>query len=843
MNKELLDKIKKINIWAEKLGYDKFTDLQRNAFSKKEAFDFEKWLFIIGATSSGKTLIPILLFFNTYFERLENGEKCKMLFAVPYRALAIQKKEEIEEIVKNLNVNLNIVISTGELKADDGMIMNGLADIVILIYEKVYTFTGTRGDFLINYDYIIMDEIGLIQDYSRGIKIDFILAKAKVSKNLRVIALGTPFFDWQNYVEGFGFYEIREEKRPVKFETYPIFYDVKKINHVCDNCVAVKEEPFHLIKNDIYDINPKQKIDQIIEEICKYHLSNNHKILIIENNKGEVRNLAQRLSVSLFGDNADEEKIKTCKEYVEGRVGKDELYGVMEENDYKTLSNGIGYHHADIPIMLRKVVEEQFFSPSGNLKIVCSTETLVYGINSATDVVIIPHMKKQRTDGNEKYTFLSSNEYMNYIGRAGRICASDHGEWSNKKGYVYPFIKAEYIIDNDITVKSDKRFEEKFLWDDLQREIKNPKKISSNLYKLKMKDAALYLLNLFPFGNTSNCMITKVSLQDMLQMIPIDSDEERMWDIDTVLVELINRKLVCGSGAGDINSFTKFYLSNYGRKLAGYIIPLEDYDYLMENSYEYISNDRICEFVILYRILECPAIMKNIRQSIPMVNEDYHSLIENILYEIIHLHNSVADNIVEELNGKIKHKLVKLKNFIKKGQYGNIVHDKEFNKIRVIAAVIMWKDDVFSVKKIYDKLGINYAQMKRIAEQISFYIDILQIVFPLSNYSIKSAKRDTSSIDIDEIQLQIKMLSDGIYYRVPPRMLQFLNIQCYDPYTAAKIREVTKLYDDIGKIMKKRGKKYNKELVESIKEKVESLQEEWRVAFYKEFKEVLTNED
>ena len=39
---------------------------------------------------------------------------------------------------------------------------------------------------------------------------------------------------------------------------------------------------------------------------------------------------------------------------MEGRVGKDELYGVMEENDYKTLSNGIGYHHADIPIMLRK---------------------------------------------------------------------------------------------------------------------------------------------------------------------------------------------------------------------------------------------------------------------------------------------------------------------------------------------------------------------------------------------------------------------------------------------------------------------------------------------------------
>ena len=107
---------------------------------QKRSFDFEKWLFIIGATSSGKTLIPILLFFNTYFERLENGEKCKMLFAVPYRALAIQKKEEIEEIVKNLNVNLNIVISAGELKADDGMIMNGLADIVILIYEKVYTF-------------------------------------------------------------------------------------------------------------------------------------------------------------------------------------------------------------------------------------------------------------------------------------------------------------------------------------------------------------------------------------------------------------------------------------------------------------------------------------------------------------------------------------------------------------------------------------------------------------------------------------------------------------------------------------------------------------------------------
>lgn len=70
-----------------------FTALQEEAFRSEYISDSRKNLFVIGETSSGKTLIPLLLYERAVLEAQRLEAPCpKMLFVVPYRALAAQKK-------------------------------------------------------------------------------------------------------------------------------------------------------------------------------------------------------------------------------------------------------------------------------------------------------------------------------------------------------------------------------------------------------------------------------------------------------------------------------------------------------------------------------------------------------------------------------------------------------------------------------------------------------------------------------------------------------------------------------------------------------------------------------
>lgn len=69
-----------------------FTALQEEAFRSEYISDSERNLFVIGETSSGKTLIPLLLYERAVIEAQRSGSPCpQMLFVVPYRALAAQK--------------------------------------------------------------------------------------------------------------------------------------------------------------------------------------------------------------------------------------------------------------------------------------------------------------------------------------------------------------------------------------------------------------------------------------------------------------------------------------------------------------------------------------------------------------------------------------------------------------------------------------------------------------------------------------------------------------------------------------------------------------------------------
>lgn len=147
-------------------GFASFTALQEDAFSNPEFYSGRD-LFIIGQTSTGKTLIPVLLYAQALQEAEEAGmPNPKMLFVVPYRALAAQKVQELRRSFRHQH--LQIVQSTGEYRQDDADIQRAQVDIAVIITEKAFKYQARDEKFFSRYDDLVLDEVGLVDNADRA---------------------------------------------------------------------------------------------------------------------------------------------------------------------------------------------------------------------------------------------------------------------------------------------------------------------------------------------------------------------------------------------------------------------------------------------------------------------------------------------------------------------------------------------------------------------------------------------------------------------------------------------------------------------------------------------------
>lgn len=837
---------------ASQLGYKEFTKLQKKAFENVDTYDYEKWIIAIGATSSGKTLIAVLIYLYKYTLYRKNGKSYRMIFAVPYRALAAQKNSEIGEMLQKMDVDLKVIQSTGEFRNDDIAILNGKVDIAVIIYEKIFMFASMNSNFLSYYDILVMDEIGLTQNLVRGVKVDFILARAKMVSSLRVIALATPFYNWKNYIEKYQFIQIKEDERPIELKVFPIYYGKNGVNHVEPMCQAVNEGLFPPTNNEAFEINPWRRVDNIIKDICVYHLKRGNKIIIFENNRREVRLLSQRLYKCLEKEGVLTSWIteKDCKRYIQEQIGidiKEELYGIMGEEDYQAFASGISYHNADIPVSLRTLVEKEFLKTNGNLKIVCSTETLVYGINSNTDVVIIPNMIKQRSEECLYNGFLYPNEYMNYAGRAGRLNSSLSIQREEQVGYIYPFLNANYYKLDEERNKSDQKLQ----WEKLQMEILMPKQVISHYFLLDTKMRIFYLLSLFPNGKEEMLSdeITQSEIINILKNIPCDPNIafNEQLDIPNSLIELEKRKLIyiandCDDEDEDF--VPKYRLTDAGRNLTGYIIDLDDYDFLMKSVCQCITANKIYSLDLLYKIIKIKRIKQNINNIVGVLSDFYPQAIKETVDAIKSLFEHKSGQASREFCARIKKDIIKYKSLIKKNEYKKIANDPYFINYRLLFAMVMWTDEKCTIALLYNNFSISYMQMVRFTEIVSYYLDIISLALPVAFVDSQcTLYSKLGSSRIREAEEEIRGLSEELFYRVPASICRFLGIHCYDPYKALKLREIGKIYNQLDIYLDKECELTQKEKkqLKDIEKKIEKWEPDWQEAFYKKFGGIMNN--
>jgi len=138
----------------------------------------QKNLLVCAPTASGKTLVASIAIANTL-------GKGKALYIVPLKALANEKFKEYHRLLEK--TEFKVLMSTGDVDSDSPYLAK--YDLLILTSEKLDSLLRHKVSWLSEVKTVIIDEIHLLNDPSRGPTLEIILTLLKILIQPQIIGL------------------------------------------------------------------------------------------------------------------------------------------------------------------------------------------------------------------------------------------------------------------------------------------------------------------------------------------------------------------------------------------------------------------------------------------------------------------------------------------------------------------------------------------------------------------------------------------------------------------------------------------------------------------------------
>ena len=351
-------------------------------------------------TSSGKTMVGELAALKGILDRR------RALFLLPLKALVADKQRQFEEVYGPFGVRT--IEATGETD-DITPLLRGHYDIGLLTYEKFAAIVLTHPHVLEQAGTIVVDEVQMIADPSRGANLEFILTLLRMRRRQgiepQVIALSAVIGDTNGLERWLGARLLRRTERPVPLDEGLLLGDGRFRYIDAESHQETVTEP---IMRPVYRKGSSQ--DWIIPLVQKL-VAEKRQVIIFRETKGDTRGCARYLAQSLGLPPA-----------TEALAGLPEGDPSQASHDLReALAHGISFHNADLDRDEKHVIEEQFRKPESTLRVIVATTTLAMGINTPASAVVIAGLEHP---GQEPY---SVAEYKNLVGRAGRLGYAERG--------------------------------------------------------------------------------------------------------------------------------------------------------------------------------------------------------------------------------------------------------------------------------------------------------------------------------------------------------------------------------------------------------------------------------
>jgi helicase len=378
--------------WIEKIKNKKIEEFYppQEEFVKRRLF--EKNCIVSTPTASGKTLMAILAAIKTL-----EGDK-KVLYTSPLVALAFEKYEEFSKFFNEYKV----AISVSDFDSNDHWLQN--YDLIVATNEKVESLIRHGVEWIRDVGLLILDEIHLLTDYSRGPTLEILITKMrKIVKNLQIIGLSATIKNAEELAEWLDSKLLKSDFRPVKLYQ-GIAYDSK-------------------IKFPGYKTIELNKELDLEEAIVSDTLKKGKQILIFCSTRKSTEALAESLAkvVSNKLGKSDIEILKKLSEDVENIL---EVPTEQCKRVARCIKNGTAFHHSGLVGKQRRLIEENF--KNGLIKVIVATTTLAAGVDLPAFRVLIKDAKRYHPTYGSVY--IPILEYYQMIGRAGRPRFDNYGE-------------------------------------------------------------------------------------------------------------------------------------------------------------------------------------------------------------------------------------------------------------------------------------------------------------------------------------------------------------------------------------------------------------------------------
>ncbi|EKE05923.1 MAG: hypothetical protein ACD_19C00146G0004, partial [uncultured bacterium] len=201
-----------IDIWSKNIP--SLNALQLDAVNKFGVLRGES-LVVSAPTSSGKTMIGELAALKGAIDRK------RALFLFPMKALVNDKYKYFIETYGSFGIKT--IKATGDSTTDDMRpLMRGQYDICLLTYEKFSSLVLTNAFLLEQVNTIVVDEVQMITDKTRGANLEFILTLLKVRKaeknGPQMICLSAVIGETNGLERWLGARLLKRTERPVPLD-------------------------------------------------------------------------------------------------------------------------------------------------------------------------------------------------------------------------------------------------------------------------------------------------------------------------------------------------------------------------------------------------------------------------------------------------------------------------------------------------------------------------------------------------------------------------------------------------------------------------------------------------
>ncbi|RDX63204.1 DExH-box ATP-dependent RNA helicase DExH9, partial [Mucuna pruriens] len=341
-------------------------------------------------TSAGKTVVALYAIAMS----LRNGQR--VIYTSPIKALSNQKYREFKEEFSDVG------LMTGDVTIDPN------ASCLVMTTEIWRSMQYKGSEITREVAWIVFDEVHYMRDRERGVVWEESIVLSPKNSRFVFLSATVPnakeFADWVAKVHQQPCHVVYTDYRPTPLQHYIFPSGGDGLYLVVDERGRFREDSFQKALNALVPAEGDKK-----KENGKWQ-----KGLVLGRIGEEsdifkmVKMIIQRQydPVILFSFSKRE-----C-----------ELLAMQVSNMLPLLKRGIGVHHSGLLPILKEVIEILF--QEGLIKCLFATETFSIGLNMPAKTVVFTNVRK--FDG-DKFRWISSGEYIQMSGRAGRRGIDERG--------------------------------------------------------------------------------------------------------------------------------------------------------------------------------------------------------------------------------------------------------------------------------------------------------------------------------------------------------------------------------------------------------------------------------